>query len=135
MISRDKEEKKSKKAMLNEQEVGRFSSSNHYNRGETQLRTRIRTHKRMETPLDLLKLNLDERVYIKLRGARTLVGTLQAFDSHCNIVLSDAVETIYQLNNEELSESERRCEMVFIRGDTVTLISTPNEDDDGAVEI
>ncbi|EWG84635.1 Lsm3p [Saccharomyces cerevisiae R008] len=89
----------------------------------------------METPLDLLKLNLDERVYIKLRGARTLVGTLQAFDSHCNIVLSDAVETIYQLNNEELSESERRCEMVFIRGDTVTLISTPSEDDDGAVEI
>lgn len=87
----------------------------------------------METPLDLLKLNLDERVYIKLRGARTLVGTLQAFDSHCNIVLSDAVETIYQLNNEELSESERRCEMVFIRGDTVTLISTPSEDDDGAV--
>lgn len=86
----------------------------------------------METPLDLLKLNLDERVYIKLRGARTLVGTLQAFDSHCNIVLSDAVETIYQLNNEELSESERRCEMVFIRGDTVTLISTPSEDDDGS---
>ncbi|EHN01044.1 Lsm3p [Saccharomyces cerevisiae x Saccharomyces kudriavzevii VIN7] len=85
----------------------------------------------MDTPLDLLKLNLDERVYIKLRGARTLVGTLQAFDSHCNIVLSDAVETIYQLNNEELSESERRCEMVFVRGDTVTLISTPNEDDEG----
>ena len=75
------------------------------------------------------------RGYIKLRGARTLAGTLQAFDSHCNIVLSDAVETIYQLNNEELSESERRCEMVFIRGDTVTLISTPSEDDDGAVEI
>lgn len=93
------------------------------------------TTARMETPLDLLKLNLDERVYIKLRGARTLVGTLQAFDSHCNIVLSDAVETIYQLNNEELSESERRCEMVFVRGDTVTLISTPNEEDEGAVEI
>lgn len=102
-----------------------------WNEGRTKHRQR-----RMETPLDLLKLNLDERVYIKLRGARTLVGTLQAFDSHCNIVLSDAVETIYQLNNDELSESERRCEMVFVRGDTVTLISTPNDEDgEGAVEI
>lgn len=81
------------------------------------------------TPLDLLKLNLDEKIHVKLRGARTMTGTLQAFDSHCNIVLSDAVETIYNLTNDGTLESnERESEMVFIRGDSVTLITTPEED-------
>ncbi|CCD27163.1 U4/U6-U5 snRNP complex subunit LSM3 NDAI_0J02710 [Naumovozyma dairenensis CBS 421] len=83
----------------------------------------------LETPLDLLKLNLDEQVYVKLRGARSLVGTLQAFDSHCNIVLSDAIETIYELDDEgDLQSVERNSEMIFVRGDTVTLITTPDEE-------
>lgn len=83
----------------------------------------------LETPLDLLKLNLDEVVYVKLRGARELVGTLQAYDSHCNIVLSDAVETIYELTDGELKSNERSSEMVFVRGDTVALITTPTDDE------
>lgn len=82
------------------------------------------------TPLDLLKLNLDERIQVKLRGARSMTGTLQAFDSHCNIVLSDAIETIYELNNEgELTSHERNSEMIFVRGDSVTLITTPTDDE------
>ncbi|CCE61725.1 hypothetical protein TPHA_0B00530 [Tetrapisispora phaffii CBS 4417] len=83
----------------------------------------------LATPLDLLKLNLDERVYVKLRGARELVGTLQAFDSHCNFVLSDAVETIYQLIDGELKSREKSSEMIFVRGDTVALITTPLPDE------
>ncbi|EDO16104.1 hypothetical protein Kpol_1001p16 [Vanderwaltozyma polyspora DSM 70294] len=83
----------------------------------------------LETPLDLLKLNLDEKVYVKLRGARELVGILQAFDSHCNIVLSDAVETIYELVDGELKSNEKTSEMLFVRGDTVTLITTPTDDE------
>lgn len=83
----------------------------------------------LETPLDLLKLNLDERVYVKLRGARELIGTLQAFDSHCNIVLSDAVETIYELESGELKSREKSSEMLFVRGDSVTLITTPADDE------
>lgn len=82
-----------------------------------------------DLPLNLLKLNLDERIFVKLRGARSMVGTLQAFDSHCNIVLSDAVETIYQLKDGELTNTERASEMVFIRGDSVTLITTPSDDE------
>lgn len=81
------------------------------------------------TPLDLLKLNLDERVYVKLRGARSMTGTLQAFDSHCNIVLSDAVETVYNLVDGEMRNTERNSEMVFVRGDSVTLITTPEDDE------
>ncbi|CAL9729230.1 U6 snRNA-associated Sm-like protein LSm3 [Monosporozyma unispora] len=81
------------------------------------------------TPLDLLKLNLDERIHVKLRGARSMTGTLQAFDSHCNIVLSDAVETIYELKDDgELQSNERSSEMVFVRGDSVTLITTPEDE-------
>ncbi|KAH3900009.1 related to U6 snRNA-associated Sm-like protein LSm3 [Saccharomycodes ludwigii] len=81
-----------------------------------------------DTPLDLLRLNLDEEVYVKLRGCREIVGTLQAFDSHCNLVLSDAIETIYELNeedNEKLTSSNKSSEMLFIRGDTVLLVTTP----------
>ncbi|KAG0663123.1 U4/U6-U5 snRNP complex subunit lsm3 [Maudiozyma exigua] len=82
-----------------------------------------------DTPLDLWKLNLDESIYVKLRGARSLVGTLQAFDSHCNMVLSDCVETIYSLNSEGmLQNEERKSEMLFVRGDSVTLITTPDEE-------
>ncbi|CCK69066.1 U4/U6-U5 snRNP complex subunit LSM3 KNAG_0B06380 [Huiozyma naganishii CBS 8797] len=81
-----------------------------------------------ETPLNLLKLNLDERVYVKLRGARSMAGTLQAFDSHCNIVLSDAVETRYELVDGELRSTERPSEMVFVRGDSVTLVTTPEDE-------
>lgn len=81
-------------------------------------------------PLELLKLNLDERVFVKLRGARSLVGTLQAFDSHCNIVLSDATETIHELEeNGELTSRERESEMIFVRGDSVVLITTPEENE------
>ena len=81
------------------------------------------------TPLDLLKLNLDEKVYVKLRGARSMTGTLQAFDSHCNIVLSDAVETVYDIVDGEMRSSERSSEMLFVRGDSVTLITTPEDEE------
>lgn len=83
----------------------------------------------LETPLDLLKLNLDERVYVKLRGARAMEGVLQAFDSHCNIVLSDAVETVYELVDGELKSRERESEMIFVRGDSVTLITAVSDDE------
>ncbi|SCU97740.1 LAFA_0G12992g1_1 [Lachancea sp. 'fantastica'] len=82
----------------------------------------------LETPLDLLKLNLDEKVFVKLRGAREMTGTLQAFDTHCNIVLSNATETIYELLEGELKSSTKSSDMVFVRGDSVTLITTPSED-------
>jgi U6 snRNA-associated Sm-like protein LSm3 len=69
-------------------------------------------------PLDLIRLLLDEQVFVKLRGAREITGRLQvsritsmltpsiltpskAYDSHCNIVLSDAVETIYNTDGNE----------------------------------
>ncbi|ODQ79402.1 hypothetical protein BABINDRAFT_161805 [Babjeviella inositovora NRRL Y-12698] len=78
-------------------------------------------------PLDLIKLNLDEQVYIKLRGAREMVGKLQAYDSHCNMVLSDATETIFEVKDNEANTRSvsKKSEMIFVRGDSVILVTNP----------
>ncbi|CRK15577.1 U6 snRNA-associated Sm-like protein LSm3 like [Verticillium longisporum] len=78
-------------------------------------------------PLDLVKLLLDEVVFVKLRGDRELKGRLHAYDSHCNIVLGDVEETIYVVDEdddeEEAKTISRKSEMLFVRGDSVVLIS------------
>ncbi|EDN05961.1 U6 snRNP-associated protein Lsm3 [Histoplasma capsulatum] len=79
-------------------------------------------------PLDLVRLSLDEVVFVKLRGDRELRGRLHAYDSHCNLVLGDVEETIYIVEEDE-SEQEviktikKQEEMLFVRGDSVVLIS------------
>src|SRR5271163_5335321 len=76
-------------------------------------------------PLDLVRLSLDEIVFVKLRGDRELKGRLhvrcrlptgvpavcahstdtpQAYDSHCNIVLRDVEETIYTIEEDDDGE-------------------------------
>ncbi|TQS31540.1 hypothetical protein Golomagni_08177 [Golovinomyces magnicellulatus] len=52
-------------------------------------------------PLDLVRLLLNEVVFVKLRGDRELKGKLHAYDSHCNLVLGDVEETIYAMEDEE----------------------------------
>ncbi|CAP65637.1 uncharacterized protein PODANS_7_1530 [Podospora anserina S mat+] len=78
-------------------------------------------------PLDLVRLLLDEVVFVKLRGDRELKGRLHAYDSHCNLVLGDVEETIYVVedeeNDEEVKTISRKSEMLFVRGDSVVLIS------------
>ena len=41
----------------------------------------------VEEPLDLIRLSLDERVYVKMRNERELKGRLHAYDQHLNMVL------------------------------------------------
>ncbi|KAI9829532.1 MAG: hypothetical protein M1826_005576 [Phylliscum demangeonii] len=55
-------------------------------------------------PLDLVRLCLDEVVFVKLRGERELKGRLHAYDSHCNLVLGDVEETIYVVQDEDDEE-------------------------------
>lgn len=71
-------------------------------------------------PLDLVRLSLDEIVFVKLRGDRELKGRLhvsraasadeairwtdelaQAYDSHCNLVLGEVEEIIYTIEEDE----------------------------------
>ncbi|KAK0248834.1 hypothetical protein B0A54_12752 [Friedmanniomyces endolithicus] len=68
-------------------------------------------------PLDLVRLSLNEVVFVKLRGDRELRGRLHAYDSHCNLVLGDVTETIYMVDEEDEGEDVRtvkkQSEMLF----------------------
>ncbi|KAJ3171789.1 U4/U6-U5 snRNP complex subunit lsm3 [Geranomyces variabilis] len=82
-------------------------------------------------PLDLVRLSLDERVYVKMRGDRELKGRLHAYDQHMNMVLGEAEEfvTVVDVNEDTYEEVVRivkkEHEMLFVRGDGVILISPP----------
>ncbi|KAI9293174.1 LSM-domain-containing protein [Neoconidiobolus thromboides FSU 785] len=86
----------------------------------------------VEEPLDLVKLSLDERIYIKMRGDRELKGRLHAYDQHMNMVIGDVEETITVVEFNKITEAEsvrnihRKFELLFVRGDGVILVSPPS---------
>jgi len=67
-------------------------------------------------PLDALNAARNKQVIVELKNGRQYSGKLQAFDIHINVVLEDAEE-------RENSETKRKLGVVFIRGDTITIIS------------
>jgi len=85
----------------------------------------------VEEPLDLIRLSLDERIYVKMRGERELRGRLHAYDQHLNMVLGDVEETVTTVEIEAETQEEmiktqkRKIEMLFVRGDGVILVSPP----------
>lgn len=82
-------------------------------------------------PMDLMRLALDERVRVKMRGQRELRGQLHAFDQHLNMVLGDVEETVTVVETHEdtyeqiVKTRKRSISMLFVRGDGVILISPP----------
>ncbi len=68
-------------------------------------------------PLDALNRARNKRVIVELKGGKQFIGSLNAFDIHINVVLDDAEE---RSNGEVI----RKVGTVFIRGDTITIIST-----------
>eukprot|EP00304_Pavlova_gyrans_P012170 CAMPEP_0206053480 /NCGR_PEP_ID=MMETSP1466-20131121/35908_1 /ASSEMBLY_ACC=CAM_ASM_001126 /TAXON_ID=44452 /ORGANISM="Pavlova gyrans, Strain CCMP608" /LENGTH=254 /DNA_ID=CAMNT_0053428653 /DNA_START=44 /DNA_END=806 /DNA_ORIENTATION=- len=85
----------------------------------------------VEEPLDLIRLSLDERIYVKMRNERELRGKLHAYDQHLNMVIGDVEETITtrdidtETYEEIIKTSKRQIEMLFVRGDGVILVSPP----------
>ena len=85
----------------------------------------------MEEPLDLIRLSIDERVYVKCRNDRELRGKLHAFDQHLNMVLGEVEETVTSYEIDEETDAEivkkatRQVGMLFVRGDIVVLVSPP----------
>ncbi|KAJ5587414.1 uncharacterized protein N7459_003179 [Penicillium hispanicum] len=84
-------------------------------------------------PLDLVRLSLDEIVFVKLRGDRELKGRLHAYDSHCNLVLGDVEETIYVVEEDENEEEITRVGG-FLQGTLVRKTVTLTRDDDMAMQ-
>ena len=68
-------------------------------------------------PLDALNKSRDKRVLVELKNNKQYIGKLKSFDIHINIVLEDVEERA----NGEVT---RKLGTVFIRGDTITVIST-----------
>jgi small nuclear ribonucleoprotein len=67
-------------------------------------------------PLDTLNAARNKSVILELKNGKQYVGTLKAFDIHINVVLEGAEE-------RENGEVKRKLGNVFIRGDTIILIS------------
>ena len=55
----------------------------------------------VKEPLDLVRLSLDEAVFVKLKGDRELKGKLHAYDQHLNIILGDVEETLTTVEIDE----------------------------------
>lgn len=68
-------------------------------------------------PLDALNEARNKRVIIELKNGKQYVGKLRAFDIHINCVIDDAEERIN-------GEIKRKVGSVFIRGDTIVLVSS-----------
>ena len=68
-------------------------------------------------PLDALNKARDKRIIVELKNNKQFIGKLNAFDIHINIVLDDVEERV----NGEMT---RKINTIFIRGDTITVIST-----------
>ena len=67
-------------------------------------------------PLDALNKARDNKVIVELKNNKQYIGTLKAFDIHINVVLENAEEN-------ENGELKRKLGVIFIRGDTITIIS------------
>jgi len=67
-------------------------------------------------PLDALNSARNKRVLVELKNGKQYVGKLKAFDVHINVVLEEAEE-------HQNSETLRKLGVVFIRGDTIIIIS------------
>jgi len=85
----------------------------------------------VQEPFDLVRLSLSERVFVKLKGEKSLIGVLHAYDGHMNMILSDVEETILLVEPAEgapegtntVRAVKRAMDMLFVRGDSVILVS------------
>ena len=68
-------------------------------------------------PLDALNKSRDKRIIVELKNNKQYIGKLKSFDIHINVVLEDTEERV----NGEVT---RKLGIIFIRGDTITIIST-----------
>ncbi|MAF35090.1 small nuclear ribonucleoprotein [Candidatus Woesearchaeota archaeon] len=67
-------------------------------------------------PLDALAKARDKKVIVETKAGKQYLGTLRAFDIHINVVLDETEE-------REGGEVKRKLGNVFLRGDTIVLIS------------
>ncbi|KAF5444577.1 hypothetical protein F2P56_033701, partial [Juglans regia] len=110
---------------------GRASKRKKGERKEGKERMASEEDSAVKEPLDLIRLSLDERIYVKLRSDRELRGKLHAYDQHLNMILGDVEEivTTVEIDDETYEEivrtTRRTVPFLFVRGDGVILVSPP----------
>ncbi|SPJ09918.1 U6 snRNA-associated Sm-like protein LSm3, putative [Plasmodium sp. DRC-Itaito] len=82
----------------------------------------------IQNPLDYIRLNMEEEIFLKCKGDRELIGKLDAYDNHLNMILSNVRETykysVKENDEETVKKMERSLDMVFVRGDSIILVSS-----------
>jgi U6 snRNA-associated Sm-like protein LSm3 len=70
----------------------------------------------IEEPFDLIRLALEERILVKIKGERELRGILHAYDQHLNMVLGNVEETYSQVtvNPDTREEITQVCCYIYI---------------------
>ncbi len=66
----------------------------------------------------LLEDSIGKTVLVRLRGGKSIRGTLQGFDQHLNLVLERAEDVTHAEDIEELG-------LIVVRGDNVVMVSPP----------
>ncbi|MCL4398643.1 MAG: LSm family protein [Candidatus Parvarchaeota archaeon] len=70
----------------------------------------------LSRPLDMLNSAKGKMVLVELKNGHAITGKLVAFDVHINVTLENAEE-------KKDADTLRKLGNVFIRGDTIILIS------------
>ncbi|KAI3389713.1 hypothetical protein SNEBB_008125 [Seison nebaliae] len=92
-------------------------------------KTRDGTGIAVDSPIDLVRLCLDQRVHLKMHKDREIKGRLHAYDHHMNMILSEVEETIMEecldeeTNEIEYKTKRRQFPMIFLRGDGLIMLS------------
>nr|BAS01643.1 mRNA splicing factor [Lotharella vacuolata] len=88
-------------------------------------------------PFLLLKKNLTSfnKIYILTNDHHKFIGYLRSFDKHCNIILENVTEIWHEevfvffnqkktnINKKNISTKEKYSPIIFLRGDTIIIIS------------
>ena len=69
--------------------------------------------------LEILDVCVNKEVLIKLKNHTTIKGTLQTFDQHMNMLLTNVVDIT--------EEKPKNLEKILLRGDNILIISIPKE--------
>jgi small nuclear ribonucleoprotein len=74
----------------------------------------------VDMAVKVLDESINKNVLIKLKGGKTITGTLQGFDQHMNLLLDQSEETPSEGESKSLGS-------IVVRGDNVVMISPPAE--------
>jgi len=74
----------------------------------------------VDMAVKVLDESINKNVLIKLKGGKTITGTLQGFDQHMNLLLDQSEEIPSEGDSISLGS-------IVVRGDNVVMISPPAE--------